>query len=175
MSLRWIMLVGALPLLVACGARDADLKVWMDQQRQQTKSSVKPVEVPKNFVPQPYVEATTVEPFSMQKLSVALKSEARQPNSLVSGEINRRKQALEAYPLDSMSMVGLLTRQGRPHALIKVDKLLYPVKLGDYVGQNFGKVTKITETEVTMREIVQDTIGEWIERVSTLQLQEKAR
>ena len=55
---------------------------------------------------------------------------------------------------------------------MKVDNLLYQVKQGSYLGQNFGKVVKIAETEVTLREIVQDAVGEWIERVATLQLQE---
>ena len=46
---------------------------------------------------------------------------------------------------------------------------------GDYLGQNYGKITKITETDIALREIVQDAAGEWIERTSALQLQEKAR
>jgi len=58
---------------------------------------------------------------------------------------------------------------------LKVDSLLYQVKVGEYLGQNFGKITKITETEVTLREIVQDAAGEWIERPTTLQLQEGGR
>ena len=57
----------------------------------------------------------------------------------------------------------------------KVDNLLYQVKPGDYLGQNYGKITKISETDVAFREIVQDAAGEWIERNSALQLQEKAR
>ena len=55
------------------------------------------------------------------------------------------------------------------------DSLLYQVKAGDYLGQNFGRITKITETDITLREVVQDAAGEWIERTSTLQLQEKGR
>jgi type IV pilus assembly protein PilP len=106
---------------------------------------------------------------------VALRQEARQPNSLLAKEINRRKEPLEAYPLDSMSMVGSVTKAGRPYALLRVDKLLYQVKAGDYLGQNFGKITKISETDLSLREIVQDAAGEWIERTSALQLQEKAR
>jgi type IV pilus assembly protein PilP len=106
---------------------------------------------------------------------VALKQEARQPNSLLAAEINRRKEPLEAYPLDSMRMVGSVTREGKPFALLKVDSLLYQVKLGDHLGQNFGRVTRIDETEVELREIVQDAAGEWIERSATLQLQERAR
>ncbi len=61
------------------------------------------------------------------------------------------------------------------HALLRVDNLLYQVKAGEYLGQNFGRITKISETEITLREVVQDAAGEWIERTSTLQLQEKGR
>ena len=82
---------------------------------------------------------------------------------------------LEAHPLDSMTMVGSVAKQGQPYALLRVDKLLYQVKVGDYLGQNYGKITKISETDVSFREIVQDAAGEWIERMSALQLQEKAR
>ncbi len=62
-------------------------------------------------------------------------------NSLLASEINRRKEPLEAYPVDSMRMVGSVTKAGRPHALLQVDKLLYQVKVGDYIGQNYGKIT----------------------------------
>jgi type IV pilus assembly protein PilP len=94
---------------------------------------------------------------------------------MLAAEINRRKEPLEAYPLDSMSMVGSVTKQARPYALLRVDNLLYQVKAGDYLGQNYGKITKISETDISLREIVQDAAGEWIERTSSLQLQEKAR
>ena len=59
-------------------------------------------------------------------------------------------------------------------ALIKVDNLLYQVRPGQYLGQNYGRVTKISETEVVLREIVQDAVGEWTERPAALQLQEEA-
>jgi type IV pilus assembly protein PilP len=106
---------------------------------------------------------------------VAIKQEVRQPNSLLASELNRRKEPLEAYPVDSMSMVGSVNKQGQPVALLRVETLLYQVKLGDHLGQNYGKIVKISETDVVLREIVQDAAGEWIERTSTLQLQERAR
>jgi type IV pilus assembly protein PilP len=56
-----------------------------------------------------------------------------------------------------------------------VDNLLYQVKPGNYLGQNYGRVMKVTETEVVLREIVQDATGDWIERTATLQLQEKSK
>jgi type IV pilus assembly protein PilP len=74
-----------------------------------------------------------------------------------------------------MALVGSIVKGGLPVALVKVDNLLYQVKLGNYLGQNFGRVTKINETEVTLREIVQDAVGEWIERAATLQLQERSK
>ena len=161
--------------LQGCAGDQDELQQWMEQQRREAKPSVAPISPPKKFIPQAYVALSNVEPFSTQKLTVALKQEARQPNSLLAAEINRRKEALEAYPIDSMSMVGSVVRGGRPYALLRVDNLLYQVKQGDYLGQNYGKITKISETDVTFREIVQDAAGEWIERMSALQLQEKAR
>jgi len=181
MTARVIRIAGTLVLSVAtmaltgCIDEQDELTQWMDQQKREVKPNVQPLSPPKKFVPQPYVALGGVEPFSPQKLTVALKQEARQPNSLLAAEINRRKEPLEAYPLDSMSMVGSVVKNGRPYALLRVDKLLYQVKQGDYLGQNYGKIMKISETDLSLREIVQDAAGEWIERMTDLQLQEKAR
>jgi len=170
-----VLLVAACSGLVGCGADQDELQTWVDQQRREVRPNVPPLIPPKRFDPQPYEQAVAVEPFSSQKLTVALKQEARQPNSLLAGEINRRKEPLEAYPLDSMSMVGSVSKSGQPTALMRVDRLLYQVNVGDYLGQNYGKITKISETEVTLREVVQDAAGEWIERPAALQLQEKVK
>jgi len=167
--------LAGLLLLSACGTAEDELQQWMDQQRREVKPSVTPLVPPKRFEPQPYLAAGAVEPFSAQKLAVALKQENRQPNSLLSAEMNRRKEPLEAYPIDTLSMVGSVVRGGRAYALVKADNLLYQVRVGEYLGQNYGKVTQIGETEISLREIVQDAAGEWVERMTTLQLQEKGR
>ena len=172
---RLLIPLAALTALAGCGSDLDELRQWMDQERKDAKPTVTPLLPPKKFLPQPYEAGAGIDPFSTQKLSVAIKQEAAQPNSLLTAEINRRKEPLEAYPLDNMSMVGSLTREGRRYALLRVDSLLYQVKAGDYLGQNFGRITKISETEITLREVVQDAAGEWIERTSTLQLQEKGR
>ena len=170
---RTLLLVGLATLgLTACSGEDEELQSWMDQQRHEVQPSVKPLSPPQKFNPQAYTGLDGVEPFSAQKFTGSLKQEARQPNSAVAAELNRRKEPLEAFPLDSMSMVGSVNRKGVPYALLKVDNLLYQVKVGDYLGQNYGKITKISETEIGLREIVQDAAGEWIERSTTLQLQE---
>ncbi|MDN3921127.1 pilus assembly protein PilP [Roseateles violae] len=170
-----LALLTGLLLLAGCTADLDELRQWMEQQRREAKATIKPLVAPKRFLPEPYEASAAVEPFSTQKLSVAIKQEAAQPNSLLTAEMNRRREPLEAYPLDSMSMVGSINRQNQRYALLRVDNLLYQVKNGDYLGQNFGRVMKISETDITLREVVQDAAGEWIERTSTLQLQEKGR
>ncbi len=172
---NWLMASVALLALTACTGEQEELQAWMDQQRHEVQPSVQPLSPPQKFNPQAYAGVDGVEPFSTQKLTGALKQEAAQPNSAVAAELSRRKEPLEAFPLDSMSMVGSVSRKGVPYALLKVDNLLYQVRVGEYLGQNYGKIMKITETEITLREIVQDAAGEWIERPTTLQLQEGSR
>ena len=87
-----VMLIAA---LAACSGDQDELQEWMKQQTREVKPNVQPLSPPKKFVPQPYSEVSAVEPFSTQKLTVALKQEARQPNSLLNAEINRRKEPLE--------------------------------------------------------------------------------
>ncbi|HYF44395.1 MAG TPA: pilus assembly protein PilP [Ramlibacter sp.] len=172
-------LVGSL-LLAACGSSDQlELQQWMTDQRAQTKPRVQPISEPKKFLPQAYTEVGSVDPFSSQKLTQALKKESGQAPgtaaSLVTPELARRKEPLESFPLDSMAMVGSLAKQGQPVALVRVDNLLYQVRPGNYLGQNFGRILKVDENEIVLREIVQDAAGEWIERTAKLQLQERSR
>ena len=86
--------------------------------------------------------------------------------------MNRRKEPLEAYPLEQLKMVGTLSQAGVTYALVRAEKTLYRVKKGNYLGQNFGLITEITDAEVKLKEIVQDTAGDWTERQSVLPLLE---
>ena len=169
----------ATTLLTACGSSgDDNIRQWMVEEHNQTRPKVEPISAPKQFKPEAYTNAAVTEPFSKEKLTQALKRDSNQVaanGALVAPELARRKEPLESFPLDAMSVVGSIYKAGQPVVLVKVDNLLYQVKLGAYLGQNYGRVTKISETEVTLREIVQDAVGEWIERVATLQLQEKTK
>lgn len=166
-------------LLAACGSSgQEELQAWMDEQRAQTRPKVQPIPEPKKFTPQAYTQEGSTDPFSNQKLTQALKRESVQSTSsaaLAAPELARRKEPLESYPLDTMKMVGSMVKQGRPVALVRVDNLIYQVRPGNYLGQNFGRIVKVGETEVVLREIVQDAAGEWIERTATLQLQERSK
>lgn len=179
MKLYALLLCGVGIVLAGCSsAKDDDMRQWMVEERNQTRPKVAPIPEPKQFKPEPYSNGTSLEPFSNQKLTQALRrdsSQAASNGALVAPELARRKEPLETFPLDAMSLVGSIVKAGQPVALVKVDSLLYQVKLGNYLGLSYGKVIKITESEVTLREIVQDAVGEWIERVATLQLQETSK
>lgn len=175
---RKLLSLGLLVLLVGCGVSEEDeLRQWMAEQRQQVRPRVSPIPEPKLFQPEPYGGGGLADPFGKEKLNMVLRRAAAQlqADPLMAQELQRRKEPLEAFPLDTMTLVGSLVKEGRPTALIRADKLLYQVRVGNYIGLNYGRVIKITETEVTVREIVQDAAGEWIERPATLLLQEKTK
>ena len=119
--LRVVAGLGLVAALVACSSSEQEVQAWMQQQRAQTKPKVEELPEPKKFTPQAYTETAATDPFSPQKLAVALKQEARLPNSLLAAEMNRRREPLESYPLDSMSMVGSVAKGQQPMALLKVD------------------------------------------------------
>lgn len=168
-----------LGFLTACGgASEDELQQWMALQRSETHPKIIPITEPKLFQPENYALAGEVEPFSAQKLTQALKKESSQGVSngaLIAPELARRKEPLEEFPIDSMAMVGSMVKDGKPVALVTVGKLLYQVRQGDHLGMNYGRVIKISETEMSLREIVQDAAGEWIERTAGLQLQERSK
>src|SRR5262249_32323194 len=86
-------------------------------------------------------------------------------------DLNRRKEPLEAYPLESLQMVGTLQRSKSTYALVRTNsKDVYQVRVGNYMGQNFGVITGITDNEVRLKELVQDSAGDWSERTSSLLL-----
>ncbi len=165
--------------LASCGSSEhEELQQWMSEQRNQTRPRIQPLPEPTKFSPQAYTQEGAVEPFSSEKLLQALKRDSNQATAnagLIAPELNRRKEPLEAMPLDAVVMVGSLIKQGQPVALVRVDNLLYQVRVGNYLGQNYGRITKISETELALREIVQDAAGEWTERTANIQLQEGSK
>ena len=119
------------------------------------------------FAPFAYEGFDLPDPFTPRKLAVK-----QNDSSGLAPDMNRRKEPLEAFPLEQLKMVGTLSQAGVTYALVRAEKTLYRVKKGNYLGQNFGLITEITDTEVKLKEIVQDTAGDWTERQSVLPLLE---
>ncbi|WP_027994356.1 pilus assembly protein PilP [Simplicispira psychrophila] len=169
------LVVAVLPLFGCGSGGEDDLRQWMADERAQTKPRVTPLTEPKQFQPALYTAGDGIEPFNSLKLTQALRRDSAQVASnaaLITPEMARRKEPLEAFPLDTMTMVGSLNKVGHPTALLKVDNLLYQVQVGAYLGQNYGRITQITDNAIQLREIVQDATGDWIERNVSLALQE---
>lgn len=175
---RTITLPGAISVLIlgllaaglnGCSFEEGDdLDQYMRDATKGVKPRVKPLpEVQPYMALQYNADGTLVDPFRARK--AVSKSGVLQPN------LNRPREPMEAYPLESLKYVGLLSKSKLIYALLKTpDESVQQVKLGNYVGQNFGRVTQITDGEVVLTEIVQDDLtGDWVERVSSLALQEE--
>ena len=166
MSRAFLILASATVLtgvLAGCSSNDEDLRQWMAEQRRVTTPKVTPLTEPTRYVPLVYAGGAAVDAFSSERLTQVLRRESGPlggGTALLTPELNRRKEPLEAYPLDAMTMVGSLDKAGQKVALLRVDNLLHQVRQGNYLGQNYGRVTRISESEITLREIVQDAAGE---------------
>jgi type IV pilus assembly protein PilP len=157
--------------LAGCGDGGIqEINQWMQEVRQQTRVSIKPLSPPKKFTPYAYDAKGREDPYSPNKLAVAFAK--AKGTGTIHPNLERRREALESYPLDTLHMVGTLSKPGMTYGLIQADKSVYQVKVGNYIGQNFGMITKIAESEIDLKEVVQDASGEWVEREAKLELQE---
>ena len=166
-----------LAALVGCAGDQDDLRRWMEQQRASTPTLKDRVPPPKEYPPFRY-ENTAAEsnPFLASRIgpgtSDTSAKQAQQTGSGPRPDPNRRREALESFPLDNIRMVGHLSSGGRDFALLQVDSMIYQTRVGNYVGTNHGRIVKVTEGEVTIRELVLDAAGDWTERDTALRLQE---
>ena len=167
MRLTLLLPLAAALLVSGCGDQEDDLRAWMAEASKDLKPNLKPLPPIQQVVPVSYQGSGMSDPFKAAKLEPDKKSGMFVPDA------NRRREPLEAYPLESLKMVGVIIKQGQSHAIIAADKTLHQVRVGNYLGQNYGQITGISETEITLKELVEDQSGEWAERVSTLQLQEQ--
>ena len=160
--------------LAACGGSEhADIKKWMNDETKNLKGQVGKIDEPKKFSAFRYESDKAIDPFNNAK--IALVAESKKGAAAGSGlkpDFDRPKEVLEAFPLENISMVGMMKQKTAFFGIVKAETNLHRVKVGNYMGQSFGIITSITETEITLKELVQDGGGDWIERVSTLQLQE---
>jgi type IV pilus assembly protein PilP len=172
-ALRMVALAAAL-LLVACtGEEFGDLKAELNEKSKDFRGRVDPLPQVKPYEPVPYTAEGTVDPFRPDRIDVA--GVARAPRADVgkmAPDLNRPKEPLEAFPLESLQMLGTIMQNRETFALVKAGPNLYRIKKGNYLGLNFGIVTGIDEVAINLKELVQDGQGEWVERASALQLLE---
>lgn len=144
-----------------------DLRQWMNDAAKDAKGKVPPLPQVKPYEPVAYDAGNLIDPFKPAKIV----PERKKGGGGAQPDLDRPREPLEAYPLESLKFVGVMTRKGVSYAIIQVDGALYQVRTGNYVGQNFGVITKVGESELVLKELVQDAEGDWTERLSSLLLQ----
>lgn len=166
-----VILIPCLLLASGCGEeRFGDIKTWMQENTQNLRGKVEPLPELKSYQPLAYGAFDLPDPFNKSKMDVV---KNKSGGGALAPNLNRPKETLEAYDLEKLKMVGTLQQGKDMSALIKSpDGNLYRVKVGSYMGQNFGMITTITESEVVLKEIVEDSGGDWVERTGTLLLGE---
>ncbi len=169
--LRWI---AAALLLAACSGEEfGDLKAELNEKSKDFRGRVDPLPQVKPYEPVPYTAEGVVDPFRPDRIDVAGAPRApRSDLSKMAPDLNRPKEPLEAFPLESLQMLGTIMQNRETFALVKAGPNLYRIKKGNYLGLNFGIVTGIDEVAINLKELVQDGQGEWVERASALQLLE---
>ena len=165
----------ALPLLItlaACGeGAYSDLDQFIKDSGKDLRGKIDPLPEVKPYEHYAYNAFDIADPFKPRKIEpIKGGGGGLQP------DLNRRKEALESFPLESLKMVGTLQQNKVTYALVRApDSTLHKVKTGAYLGQNFGLITEVSEAEVKLKEIVQDSIGDWAERISTLMLEDQEK
>lgn len=165
-----IALLGVTTLAGCSSEEHSDLRQFVRESDKLPGGRIPPLPEVKPYEPFAYNAYELTDPFRPRKIEP--------PKSTVKGglqpDFNRQREALEAFPLENLKMVGTLQQKGQTFALVKSpDSALFRVKAGNYMGQNFGRITAISETDIKLKEIVQDSGGNWEEKEQALMLQEQ--
>jgi type IV pilus assembly protein PilP len=165
------MLLGCSFLLMGCGSEQEDILSWMNEQSVGMRGAVKPLPEIRIFPVVDYVAVTGFEPFSATRIEPAKPEKRRVDDPRLNPD--RQREPLEAYSLETLKMVGILGKDKSINALIQADKVLYQVRVGNFMGRDYGKVVAIKQDSLELQELVEDLNEGWIERITTVHLQER--
>ena len=168
-------MVFAAALLAACGGEEqGELRQELAAMTKDLRGKVDPLPQVRSYEPVPYKGESMLDPFVPGRIVVS-QAAGTGGGGGVQPDMNRPKEPLEAFPLEAIQMVGTLAQNKNMYALVRAGTNLFRVKKGNYMGQNFGVITAIDESQISMKEVVQDSGGDWIERSTTVQMSEGKR
>lgn len=159
-------------LLAACGSSDTDdLRQWMQTSTQGLRGQIEPLPQAQPYRPFAYQAFDLLDPFNSQKLAAA-----KNQNLANAPDMKRPREALENYDLDKLKIVGVIRRGGANYGLVRTPEgAIYRVQTGNFVGPNFGQIKKVGDTDIQLTETVEDLNGEWVQRNTSMYLDEQGQ
>jgi type IV pilus assembly protein PilP len=170
-SVKLLIVVTGIALLSACSSGMSDLEQFVAEVKARKPGRIEPLPEIQPIETFTYIAGDRRNPFRRE----APKGDEKQEitGSGILPDANRRKEELEAFPLDSIRMVGTLEQSETRWGLVKTKEgIIYRVKAGNYMGQNHGQITQISEDKIELTEIVSDPRGGYQERQATVALSE---
>jgi type IV pilus assembly protein PilP len=165
---RWrATLLAAMALgLGACSPGIADLQQQVAEIKTRKGPPLEPLPVVQTFETFEYTAQNLRDPFAAPVVQETVGDDGPRP------DMNRPREALESYPLDSLDMVGTLGLGSDVAALVKdPEGVIHRIRIENYLGQNFGRVTSIFEDRIELVELISNGVGGWIERPASIALE----
>ncbi len=171
-SMRTLLILGLSTLLVSCGGDGMqDLRQYVKKVKARKPGRIEPLPEIKQIETFVYSQGDSRNPFQLSQASEA--EEMAQTGDGLAPDFNRRKEELEQFPLDSIRMVGTVDMESTVWGLVRTsDKTIHKVKVGNYMGQNHGQVTSITEDKIELTEIIPKKPKGYMERQASVSLSE---
>lgn len=171
--MRKLLVLTGVALLAACGGEEqSELRQELATMTKDLRGRVDPLPQVRSYEPVPYKGESMLDPFVPGRIVVSQAATGGGGGGGVQPDLNRPKEPLEAFPLEAVQMVGTLAQNKDTYALVRAGNNLFRVKKGNYMGQNFGVITAIDEGQISLKEVVQDSGGDWVERTTTVQMSE---
>ena len=160
--------------LTACAPDPtSDLIEYTERVKSQQKANIEPLPEFEPFESFEYAANDLRDPFTAPVFSHTPAAVAKAGGTGIKPDFDRPPEPLEEYPLDSLRMVGTLEQHEEAWALVlDTDDTIHRVQAGNYIGQNHGKITRISEFEVELTEIIPDGLGGWMERTASIAISE---
>ena len=167
----WCALALSVLLMACANDKFEDLNEYIKEVQARAGTPIAPLPDIKPYERFVYRDENLRDPFRPAAKAPAPTASAHGSKSKLRPNIDRNREALEQYSLDALKMVGSLNKDKDKWAIVKTsDGLIFRVKAGNHIGKNFGEITRITDKQVDITEIISDGLGSWIERQATLKI-----
>jgi type IV pilus assembly protein PilP len=167
-SKRWLAAAVAATALSACSGANDDLREYIDEVKARPGGRIEPlpqIQPPPTFVYQPGARRSPFVPDPPQRRV------SSDPNAVDGPDQDRPREFLEQFPLDTLKMVGTLADRRASFGLIQTtDGLVHRVSVGNHLGQNYGRIIAISDSEIQLVEIISDGLGGYLERPAAIAL-----